>query len=83
MDTKGRKMVEREFSVQARLSQHLKDVHLMLEAAGKAGLNLPLSEAHGRLLEAAEAAGLGELDNSALIEALRKPSGSQVVAKSS
>jgi 3-hydroxyisobutyrate dehydrogenase-like beta-hydroxyacid dehydrogenase len=68
METKGRKMLQREFAPQARLSQHLKDVRLILEAAGRAGLALPLSEAHRRLLEAAESAGLGDLDNSAVIE---------------
>lgn len=30
MDTKGRKMVEGDFRTQARLSQHLKDVRLIL-----------------------------------------------------
>jgi len=73
MDVKGRKMVERDFTVQAKLSQHLKDVHLMLDAAAAAGLSLPLTEIHRRLMEQAEAAGLGEQDNSAIIEVLRKP----------
>jgi 3-hydroxyisobutyrate dehydrogenase-like beta-hydroxyacid dehydrogenase len=74
MDVKGRKMVERDFAVQAKLSQHLKDVHLMLDAAAAAGLSLPLTETHRRLMEQAEAAGLGEQDNSAIIEVLRKRS---------
>lgn len=69
MDTKGTKMVEGDFQTQARLSQHLKDVRLMLESASAAGLALPLSEVHRRLLEAAEAAGCGEADNSAVIRA--------------
>jgi len=69
MDTKGRKMVERDFATQAKLSQHLKDVRLMIDAAHDAGLVLPLSEARRGLLEAAERAGFGEADNSALIEA--------------
>jgi 3-hydroxyisobutyrate dehydrogenase-like beta-hydroxyacid dehydrogenase len=73
MDVKGRKMVERDFTVQARLSQHLKDVRLMLKAAGEAGMSLPLADTHRRLMEQAEAAGLGDLDNSAIIEILRKP----------
>lgn len=73
MDVKGRKMVERDFSVPARLSQHLKDVRLMLDAAASAGLSLPLTETHRRLMEKAEAVGLGEQDNSAIIEVLRKP----------
>ncbi len=72
IDAKGRKMVEHDFTVQARLSQHLKDVRMMLQAAGEAGMPLPLADTHRRLMEQAEAAGLGELDNSAIIEVLRR-----------
>jgi 3-hydroxyisobutyrate dehydrogenase-like beta-hydroxyacid dehydrogenase len=72
MDLKGRKMLERDFAPQARLAQHLKDVRLMLEAAAEAGAKLPLSEQHRQLLEQAEAAGLGALDNSAIIEVFRR-----------
>lgn len=67
MDTKGQKMVSGDFETQARLSQHLKDVRLILQAAGDAGAELPLSRTHQELLETAEAAGLGQLDNSAII----------------
>lgn len=73
MDVKGRKMIENDFVPQAKLSQHLKDVRLILESAAKSSLRLPLSEVHRRLLERAESLGLGELDNSAVIEALRRP----------
>lgn len=69
MDTKGFKMVEGDFSTQARLSQHLKDIRLILDAAAVAGQDLPLTETHRRLLEMAEAAGLGDADNSAIIRA--------------
>jgi 3-hydroxyisobutyrate dehydrogenase-like beta-hydroxyacid dehydrogenase len=72
MDLKGRKMLERDFTPQARLAQHLKDVRLMLEAAASVGGKLPLSELHRQLLEQAEAAGLGSLDNSAIIEVFRR-----------
>jgi 3-hydroxyisobutyrate dehydrogenase-like beta-hydroxyacid dehydrogenase len=71
MDVKGRKMIEGDFTPQARLSQHLKDVRLMLSNAEQAGLTLPFSATHRELLEQAEAAGFGELDNCAIIEALR------------
>ena len=67
MDAKGQKMLRRNFKPQARLSQHLKDVRLMLSAAAVAGARLPLSETHRRLLERAESAGFGHLDNSAII----------------
>lgn len=67
MDSKGPKMLAGDFTPQARLSQHLKDVRLMLAAGEAAGLPLPLSAAHRELLERAVAAGWGDLDNSALI----------------
>jgi 3-hydroxyisobutyrate dehydrogenase-like beta-hydroxyacid dehydrogenase len=70
MDTKGRKMVEGDFSLQARLAQHAKDVRIILEEAARGGTSLPLSRLHLQLLEAAEAAGLGELDNSAIIRVI-------------
>lgn len=73
MDNKGRKMIEGDFAVQARLSQHLKDVRLILDSAARAGLHLPMSETHRGLLEKAEEAGFGGLDNSAIINVYRKP----------
>jgi 3-hydroxyisobutyrate dehydrogenase-like beta-hydroxyacid dehydrogenase len=75
MDAKGEKMVSGDFSPQARLSQHLKDVRLIRAAGAERGMDLPLSAAHEAILERAEALGLGDLDNSALIEALRRRSG--------
>ena len=69
MDTKGPKMVARDFAPEACLSQHLKDVRLIREAAERAGQELPLSTEHQRLLELAESLGLGHLDNSAILEA--------------
>jgi 3-hydroxyisobutyrate dehydrogenase-like beta-hydroxyacid dehydrogenase len=75
MDSKGEKMVRGDFEPQARLAQHLKDVRLILVAAEASGLRLPLSLAHRRLLEAAEAAGYGGLDNSAVIRAYDRSGG--------
>lgn len=73
MDTKGRKMVEGDFSLQAKLSQHAKDVRIILDEAARGGVRLPLSQLHLQLLEQAEQAGLGELDNSAIICILGEP----------
>jgi len=70
MDTKGEKMVTQDFSTQARLSQHLKDVRLMLAVSS---VRLPLTETHRALLEKAEAMGLGDADNSAVIKAISEP----------
>jgi 3-hydroxyisobutyrate dehydrogenase-like beta-hydroxyacid dehydrogenase len=71
MDAKGPKMVQGDFTPQARLSQHIKDVRLMLEEAARNGTKLPLSSKHLELLELAEAAGLGDLDNSAIIRVIK------------
>lgn len=84
MDTKGEKMLRGNFKPQARLSQHLKDVRLMIAAAKKSGVKLPLSETHRNILIRAEAAGLGQLDNSALIRVISQPtSGAKQPRKSS
>lgn len=75
MDIKGHKMIAADFSVEARLSQHLKDVRLILASGVRRGLRLPLSEAHRTLLEKAEACGYGAADNSAIVKAFeREPS---------
>ena len=70
MDTKGEKMITQDFTPQAKLSQHLKDVNLMLAATE---MKLPLSETHRELLEKAVALGCGEMDNSAVIRAILGP----------
>jgi 3-hydroxyisobutyrate dehydrogenase-like beta-hydroxyacid dehydrogenase len=72
MDTKGEKMITQDFTPQAKLSQHLKDVRLMLAVSA---IPLPLSETHRQLLEKAEALGFGDADNSAVIKAITPRSG--------
>jgi 3-hydroxyisobutyrate dehydrogenase-like beta-hydroxyacid dehydrogenase len=72
-DTKGPRMVAGDFAPEARLSQHLKDVRLILAEARRVGAETPLSLAHLGLLETAEAAGYGDADNSAVIRAFDPP----------
>jgi 3-hydroxyisobutyrate dehydrogenase-like beta-hydroxyacid dehydrogenase len=72
MDVKGPKMISGDFSTEAKLSQHRKDVGLILDLASQAGLQLPLSETHAKILDLAIAEGDGELDNSAVIKTLKK-----------
>ena len=64
MDTKGEKMIDKDFRPQGRLSQHLKDVHLI---RSESSIRLPLTEAHQQLLERAQLLGQGDMDNSAVI----------------
>lgn len=74
VDTKGRKMVEADFTPEARLSQHLKDVGIVLKYARARGQSMPLSELHFNLMQSAIAAGDGDLDNSAVIRELQRRS---------
>jgi 3-hydroxyisobutyrate dehydrogenase-like beta-hydroxyacid dehydrogenase len=69
MVTKGAKMVNRDFAVQAKLVQHLKDVTLIRALARRSGASTPLSDLHQELLEFAANAGFSDSDNSAIIEA--------------
>jgi len=75
MDTKGEKMLKGDFSAQARVRQHHKDVSLILEYAEKAGQELPLSKAHLDVLQKAIEAGDGDLDNSAVIREIKRRCG--------
>jgi 3-hydroxyisobutyrate dehydrogenase-like beta-hydroxyacid dehydrogenase len=68
METKGEKMAHRDWKPEARLSQHLKDVQLILELAEECGAPVPLSEVHRELLERSEQLGFGDADNSAVLE---------------
>ncbi len=75
MVTKGDRMVESNFErPQARLSQHLKDVRLILDHADRNGARTPLSETHCKLLESLENSGFGECDNSAILAAFQNGS---------
>ena len=62
-------MIHRDFEPQARLRQHLKDVGIILNQGKQHGRWLPLSMLHKDILELAQDAGAGDLDNSAVIEA--------------
>jgi putative dehydrogenase len=75
MDTKGAKMIGGDFAPEGRARQHLKDVHLMLEQARRAGQKLPLLEVHADVLEACMRHGEGDADNSIVIEEIRRRRG--------
>jgi len=72
MDSKGKKMLTRDFTPEARIRQHYKDVSLILKYAEKAGQELPLSRVHLDILENAMAAGDGEMDNSGIIREIER-----------
>jgi 3-hydroxyisobutyrate dehydrogenase-like beta-hydroxyacid dehydrogenase len=71
MDIKGEKMIRADYTPQARLAQHHKDVRLILAEAKRLGAKTPLSAVHDVLLTLAEERGFASMDNSAVIEAYR------------
>ncbi|HEY6992804.1 MAG TPA: NAD(P)-dependent oxidoreductase [Xanthobacteraceae bacterium] len=72
MDIKGAKMVRGEFAPEGRITQHLKDVRLILEQAERVKQRLPLLAVHADVLEACVRHGEGDLDNSAVIAEIRR-----------
>lgn len=72
MDVKGEKMLKGDFTAQARIRQHHKDVSLILKYAEKAGQELPLSKVHLDILEKSIIAGDADLDNAAVIKEFRR-----------
>ena len=72
MDTKGPKMVRRDFAPQGYVRQTLKDVHMMLDLARQRGQALPLLSINADVLEACVGHGEAELDNSIVIEEIRR-----------
>jgi 3-hydroxyisobutyrate dehydrogenase-like beta-hydroxyacid dehydrogenase len=72
MDVKGAKMTGGDFAPEGRVTQHLKDVHLMLEQAERVKQQLPMLEVHADVLEACVREGEGDLDNSAVIKEIRR-----------
>jgi 3-hydroxyisobutyrate dehydrogenase-like beta-hydroxyacid dehydrogenase len=72
MDVKGAKMIAGDFSPHGKVAQSLKDFTLILESAAAAGQTLPLAETYRRLMQACVDHGEGELDNCAVIEAIRR-----------
>ena len=65
-------MVGGDFAPEGRVRQTLKDVHLMLDQARKAGQQLPLLEVHADVLEACVRHGEGDHDNSIVVEEIRR-----------
>lgn len=72
VDTKGEKMRTGDFAPESRIRQHQKDVELILASAQATGQELPLSRVHHELLTEAVRSGEGELDNAAIIQAIRR-----------
>ena len=71
MDVKGQKMLRGDFTPQSKISQHHKDLRIILEYADRLGQELPLARVHQEILARGMAAGDGDLDTSAVIRQIR------------
>ncbi len=72
MDTKGEKMLSRDFRPQSHIAQTLKDAELILQEARQRGLHLAMTNAEAELLRAAIALEGSQCDSAAVIEAIRQ-----------
>ena len=81
MDNKGEKMLNGDFVTQAKLSQHLKDVRLILSTGRRVKAKLPLCSLHRKLIQQLESNGHGSLDNSAIIKAFEQDATGKAPAK--
>jgi putative dehydrogenase len=72
MDIKGPKMVSGDYTPQGFITQTRKDFLLMVEQAKMRKQGLPLAETYISVVNGCVTAGEGELDNSAVIEEIRR-----------
>lgn len=75
MATKGPLMVADDFRPQGRVTQSAKDFGLILQLAGAAGRDLPFARTYLDQMQDCIAAGEGDLDNAAIILAIRRAVG--------
>jgi len=78
MDTKGEKMLTRDFRPQSHIAQTLKDAESILAEARRLDLPLPLTATQADLLRATIALAGPDSDSAAVIEAIRRPATSEV-----
>jgi putative dehydrogenase len=81
MDTKGEKMLSRDFRPQSHIAQTLKDAELILHEAWQLGLRLSMTEAQAELLRSAITLNGADSDSAAVIEAIRQRSPSSGVSR--
>ena len=70
LEVHGERMIKRTFNPGFRIQLHQKDLGLALQGARELGVALPQTANAAQLMQACAAHGLGELDHSALVQAL-------------
>jgi len=76
MAHRGERMIRTDYeNPSSRIRQHHKDVRLILEQGQRFNSPMLLSSVHQQVLQAAELGGLGDADNAAAVEVLRRLAG--------
>jgi 2-hydroxy-3-oxopropionate reductase len=75
IDRRAPDMVARNFRPGFRVNLHHKDMGIVIAAARKAGVNIPLGALAAQLIGVLEAQGHGELDNTVLLRLVEQTSG--------
>jgi 2-hydroxy-3-oxopropionate reductase len=70
LEVHAKRMIERSFNPGFRLALHLKDLNIALDSARQLQLSLPNTALCAQLMNAACAKGLGQRDNTALVQVL-------------
>lgn len=70
LEVHGERMIKRSFNPGFRIKLHQKDLGLALQGARELGVALPQTASAAQLMQACAAHGLGDLDHSALVQAL-------------
>lgn len=78
LEVHGERMIKRTFNPGFRIQLHQKDLGLALQGARELGVALPQTAGAAQLMQACVAHGLGELDHSALVQALEIMAGHAV-----
>lgn len=82
LEVHGEKMLTRSFAPGFKIDLHQKDLAIVLDAARRLSVSLPNTALVAQTLNAAQAAGLGQQDNSALVQVLEALAGHTLAANS-
>ena len=70
LEVHGERMIKRTFNPGFRIALHQKDLNLALQGAKAIGVALPQTAGAAQLMQVCAAHGMGQLDHSALVQAL-------------
>lgn len=78
LEVHGEKMLTRSFAPGFKIDLHQKDLAIVLDAARRLSVSLPSTAVVSQTMNAAQAAGLGQQDNAALVQVLEALAGHAV-----